>query len=56
MLSAPMAERIAFLRAPRWIGTDAALAAHRRLQALLERPPTLRTEGLLLVGPYGLAT
>jgi hypothetical protein len=52
MLSAAMAERIAFLRAPRWIGTDAALAARRRLQALLERPPTLRTEGLLLVGPY----
>ena len=39
LLSAPLAERIAFLRAPRWIGTDAALAAHRRLQALLERPP-----------------
>ncbi len=52
MLSAPMAERIAFMRAPRWIGTDAALAAHRRLQTLLERPPMLRTEGLLLVGPY----
>ena len=52
LLSAPLAERIAFLRAPRWIGTDAALAAHRRLQALLERPPRLRTEGLLLVGPY----
>ena len=52
MLSAPMAERIAFIRAPRWIGTDAALSAHRRLQTLLERSPMLRTEGLLLVGPY----
>jgi SpoVK/Ycf46/Vps4 family AAA+-type ATPase len=51
-LSAPPAERIAFIRAPRWIGTDAALAAHRGLQAALERPPGLRTEGLMLVGPY----
>ena len=52
VLSAPPNERVAFIRAPRWIGTDAALAAHRRLQALLERPPALRTEGLMLVGPY----
>lgn len=52
VLSAPRAERTAFIRAPRWIGTDAALAAHRRLQVLLERPSTLRTEGLMFVGPY----
>jgi SpoVK/Ycf46/Vps4 family AAA+-type ATPase len=52
VLSAPRAERIAFIRAPRWIGADPALAAHRRLQALLERPPALRTEGLMLLGPY----
>lgn len=51
-LSAPLTERVAFLRAPRWIGTDAALAAHQRLQELLERPAMLRTEGLMLVGPY----
>jgi hypothetical protein len=29
VLAAPLTERIAFIRAPRWIGTDAALAAHR---------------------------
>lgn len=52
VLAAPQTERVAFIRAPRWIGTDAALAAHRRLQALLERPASLRTEGLMLVGPY----
>ena len=52
VLAAPLTERIAFIRAPRWIGTDAALAAHRRLQELLERPPMLRTDGLMLVGPY----
>jgi SpoVK/Ycf46/Vps4 family AAA+-type ATPase len=52
LLAAPPTERIAFIRAPRWIGTDAALAAHRRLQELLERPASLRTEGLMLVGPY----
>lgn len=52
VLAAPLAERIAFIRAPRWIGTDAALAAHRRLQGLLDRPATLRTDGLMLVGPY----
>ena len=52
VLAAPLTERIAFIRAPRWIGTDAALAAHRRLQELLERPPMLRTHGLMLVGPY----
>ena len=52
VLATPLTERIAFLRAPRWIGTDAALAAHRRLQELLDRPASLRTEGLMLVGPY----
>jgi len=52
VLAAPLTERIAFIRAPRWIGTDAALAVHRRLQELLERPTMLRTEGLMLVGPY----
>ncbi len=52
VLAVPVAERIAFIRAPRWIGTEAALAAHRRLQELLERPASLRTEGMMLVGPY----
>ena len=52
VLAAALTERIAFIRAPRWIGTDAALAAHRRLQELLERPPMPRTDGLMLVGPY----
>ncbi len=52
MMASPIPARIAFIEAPRWIGTDAALAAHERLQKLLGRPPGLRTKGLLLVGPY----
>ncbi|UVK48406.1 TniB family NTP-binding protein (plasmid) [Mesorhizobium sp. AR07] len=45
-------ERVAFIRAPRWIGHHTALEAHERLADLLSRPATLRTNGLMLVGPY----
>ncbi|KPH04473.1 NTP-binding protein (plasmid) [Rhizobium acidisoli] len=45
-------ERIAYIRAPRWIGHHVAQDSHRRLAELLERPPSLRTQGLMLVGPY----
>jgi SpoVK/Ycf46/Vps4 family AAA+-type ATPase len=46
------AERIAYIRAPRWIGHHVAQDSHRRLAELLDRPPSLRTQGLMLVGPY----
>ncbi|MFC3967218.1 TniB family NTP-binding protein, partial [Rhizobium lemnae] len=45
-------ERIAYIRAPRWIGHHVAQASHQRLTELLERPPSLRPQGLMLVGPY----
>ncbi|MBM7321931.1 TniB family NTP-binding protein [Agrobacterium sp. S2] len=45
-------ERIAYIRAPRWIGHHVAQDSHRRLAELLDRPPSLRTQGLMLVGPY----
>lgn len=45
-------ERIRYIRAPRWIGHPIAKDAHRRLGELLSRPPSLRTNGLMLVGPY----
>jgi SpoVK/Ycf46/Vps4 family AAA+-type ATPase len=45
-------DRIAYMRAPRWIGHHVALQAHERLAELLSRPPALRTRGLMLVGPY----
>ena len=45
-------ERIAYIRTPRWIGHHAAQDSHRRLAELLLRPPSLRTQGLMLVGPY----
>ena len=45
-------ERIAYIRAPRWIGHHAAQDSHRRLAELLLRPASLRTQGLMLVGPY----
>lgn len=45
-------ERIAYIRAPRWIGHHVALDSHRRLAELLERPSSLRTQGLMLVGPF----
>ena len=44
-------ERIAYVRALRWIGHDVANDA-RRLADLLSRPSSLRTQGLILVGPY----
>ncbi|MFJ1311869.1 TniB family NTP-binding protein [Agrobacterium sp. P15N1-A] len=46
------AERIAYVRAPRWIGHQVAQRGHERLADLLARPPSLRTQGLMLVGPY----
>nr|WP_156623721.1 TniB family NTP-binding protein [Ensifer sp. Root423] len=46
------AERIAYVRAPRWIAHQVAKDAHRRLADLLSRPASLRTQGLMLVGPY----
>ncbi|MFC3721922.1 TniB family NTP-binding protein [Neoaquamicrobium sediminum] len=46
------AERIAYIQAPRWIGHEVAVTAHARLAELLSRPPSLRTRGLMLVGPY----
>lgn len=45
-------DRIAYIRAPRWIGHHVAVQAHQRLAELLSRPPALRTRGLMLVGPY----
>ncbi|NNG71918.1 TniB family NTP-binding protein [Rhizobium laguerreae] len=45
-------ERVAYVRASRWIGHQVAQHAHRRLEDLLSRPPSLRTQGLTLVGPY----
>ncbi|RWA98215.1 TniB family NTP-binding protein [Mesorhizobium sp.] len=45
-------DRIAYIRAPRWIGHHVAKQAHERLAELLSRPPALRTRGLMLVGPY----
>lgn len=45
-------ERIAYVRAPRWIGHQVAKDTHRRLADLLSRPASLRTQGLMLVGPY----
>ena len=51
-LDSPIAEREAFIRSPRWIGTDAALKAHACLRDLLLRPASFRTSGMMLVGPY----
>ncbi|TIT96674.1 MAG: NTP-binding protein [Mesorhizobium sp.] len=45
-------ERIAYIQASRWIGHQVAVTAHERLAELLSRPPSLRTRGLMLVGPY----
>lgn len=51
-LDSAIEDRVRFIRAPRWIGYDAALQAQACLQDLLVRPPSLRTSGVLLVGPY----
>lgn len=51
-LDCGLEERIAYIRAPRWIGHHVAKDAHRRLADLLSRPSSLRTQGLMLVGPY----
>jgi SpoVK/Ycf46/Vps4 family AAA+-type ATPase len=51
-LDRDLEERISYVRAPRWIGHQAARHAHRQLADLLSRPPSLRTQGLMLVGPY----
>lgn len=45
-------ERIAYVRASRWVGHQVAQRGHGRLADLLSRPPSLRTQGLMLVGPY----
>ncbi|TIM20985.1 MAG: NTP-binding protein, partial [Mesorhizobium sp.] len=45
-------DRIAYIRAPRWIAHHVAVQAHERLSELLSRPAALRTRGLMLVGPY----
>lgn len=45
-------ERIVYIRAPRWIGHKAAIESHKRLSEFLSRPPSLRTQGLMIVGPY----
>jgi SpoVK/Ycf46/Vps4 family AAA+-type ATPase len=51
-LDRSMEERITYIQAPRWIGHQVAIQAHERLGELLSRPPSLRTQGLMLVGPY----
>ena len=51
-LARPVDERIAFIRSARWIGTPHARAAHAMLEDLLVRPPSLRTNGLMRLGPY----
>jgi SpoVK/Ycf46/Vps4 family AAA+-type ATPase len=51
-LDRSLEDRIAYIRAPRWIGHQGARQAHERLTDLLSRPPSLRTRGLMLVGPY----
>ncbi|HMO30832.1 TniB family NTP-binding protein, partial [Enterovirga sp.] len=51
-LQKPAAERIAYLQAPRWIGTQAARDGIDTLLVCLDRPPTLRTRGVMLIGPY----
>jgi len=45
-------DRIAYIQAPRWIAYPGAKAAHVRLSALLSRPTRLRTQGLMIIGPY----
>ena len=51
-LDRSLEDRIAYIRAPRWIGHHGATQALERLNELLCRPPALRTRGLMLVGPY----
>jgi len=51
-LARPVDERIAFIRSARWIGTPQARAAHAMLEELLVRPPSVRPNGLMLLGPY----
>lgn len=45
-------ERVAYMRAPRWIGYQIAKDTQQRLADLLARPVSLRTQGLMLIGPY----
>jgi hypothetical protein len=47
----PDGERIARLRADRWIGYTRAQAALAKLEELLTSPPRLRMPNLLIVGP-----
>ena len=50
-LARPVDDRIAFIRSARWIGAPQARAAHAMLEELLVRPPSLRANGLMLLGP-----
>ncbi|MBY5876256.1 TniB family NTP-binding protein (plasmid) [Rhizobium leguminosarum] len=52
ILDRSVEERVAYIRAPRWIGHPVAKDSHQRLADLLARPASLRTQGLMLVGPY----
>ncbi len=45
-------DRIAYIQAPRWIAYPGAKAAHVRLGELLSRPARLRTQGVMIIGPY----
>src|SRR5271166_3035034 len=54
-LDRSLEDRIAYIRAPRWIGHHRATQALERLNESLSRPPALRTRGLMLVGPYANA-
>lgn len=51
-LDRSLEDRIAYIEAPRWIGHHLATQALERLNALLSRSSSLRTRGLMLVGPY----
>jgi hypothetical protein len=50
-LDRSLEDRIAYIRAPRWIGHHGARQALERMSDLLSRPSALRTRGLMLVGP-----
>ena len=51
-LTQPTNERIRHLRAPRWIGTEPARTAISLMDKMITRPVSLRTKGLMLIGPY----
>lgn len=49
-LERPVAERIKYIRSPRWIGYDTANAILDRLESLLTHPKSHRMPNLLVVG------